>query len=259
MHSDREVPAARSVANAIAFALLLICGATLALNPDWVDRPLAKAVNNLTRDQGLANELALGITYPTLQGLIVVSLVWYCWFSSADQSRARIVGGTFAAVSAALIARLLQHALPTSPKPIFDPLLEIHVPAVLGDLEALRATSFPRSHTFPSPRATLFAGLAIGIYVVQPRLGLLALSCTAAAELSRIYLGLHYPSDMVGSFGLAAAMVWILQIQWALRLGLLFVRWERCSSPIFYMCAFVASYLMATTFEDLRNLAAHVL
>jgi membrane-associated phospholipid phosphatase len=253
---SRDVSAARCIANAFACSLLLFAAGILALHPDWIDRPLAKAVNSLTRDHEFANELAFGIAYPTLQGVIVVSLLWCCWFSGVKDSQARLVSGIFAAVLAALVAGLLQHALPTSSKPILDPLLALDPPAILGDVDSLREASFSNLHTFPSERAAMFGGLAIAILLVQRKLGLLALGCTIVPELSRIYLGLHYPADIVGSFALAGAMVWVAQIPQISKLGLLFVRWEGTSPSTFYMCAFLASYQMTTAFEGLRDFAA---
>jgi hypothetical protein len=45
--------------------------------------------------------------------------------------------------------------LPKSSKPIFDPLLGLDPPTVLGDVDSLRAAaSFSNLHTFPSERAT---------------------------------------------------------------------------------------------------------
>jgi membrane-associated phospholipid phosphatase len=256
----REISDSRCLTHAIAFSLLLLAAATLALHPDWLGRPLARAINSLTADRPFTNALALGVSFPTLQGVIVVSLVWCCWFSGIDaQLRARIVSGSLAAVLAGLLARLLQGVLPTSPKPIFDSLLGLRLPDVFGDIDSLRASSFPDSHTFPSERATLFAGLAIAILLVRPRLGWLALGCTMLAEISRIYLGLHYPTDIVGSLSLAAAMVWLAQTRWAVELGRRFVGWESSSASTFYMCAFFASYQLATAFQDLRDLAAQLL
>jgi len=153
----------------------------------------------------------------------------------------------------------LQRTLPTSPQPIFDPLLQLHVPAVLGDIDTLRTTSSPNSHTFPSERATMFAGLAIAVFLIRPKLGLLALGCTMLADVSRIYLGLHYPADIIGSYSLAAAIVWLAQMQWSSELGLRFVRWESISPSTFYMCAFFAYYQVTTAFQDLRDLAGILL
>ena len=256
----RAVPHRRCLANAAAFSLLFFATAILALYPDWLNRPVAKAINSLTIDWQFANALAFSVAYPTLQGLAVVSLVWCCWFSGIKaELRAHIVSGTFAAILAGLIAHLLHRTLPTSPQPIFDPLLQLHVPAVFGDIDTLRTTSSPSSHTFPSERATMFAGLAIAVFLIRPKLGLLALGCTMLADVSRIYLGLHYPTDIIGSYSLAAAIVWLAQMQWSSELGLRFVRWESISPSTFYMCAFFAYYQVTTAFQDLRDLAGILL
>jgi len=224
-----------------------------------VKQAVAKAINSLTMDWQFANALAFSVAYPTLQGLAVVSLVWCCWFSGINRIASHIVSGTFAAILAGLIAHLLHRTLPTSPQPIFDPLLQLHVPAVLGDIDTLRTTSSPNSHTFPSERATMFAGLAIAVFLIRPKLGLLALGCTMLADVSRIYLGLHYPTGHHRSYSLAAAIVWLAQMQWSSELGLRFVRWKVISHSTFYMCAFFAYYQVTTAFQDLRDLAGILL
>jgi membrane-associated phospholipid phosphatase len=251
---SRDRSETRCIANAGAWSILLFAAGILALHPDWIDRPLAKTINSLTRDHDFANALAFDLGDSTVQGVIVVSLLWYCWFSVVKESRAGLVSGVFAAVLAALVARLLHYTLPTSSKPIFDPLLGLDPPVVLGDVDSLRATaSFSNSHTFPSERATMFGGLAIAILFVQRNLGLLALGCTMAVELSRVYLGLHYPADIVGSLALAGALVWVAQIARISKLGLPFVWWEGAFPSTFYMCAFLASCQMVTAFEGLRD------
>jgi membrane-associated phospholipid phosphatase len=232
----------------------------MALNPDWFDRPVAKAINSLTIDHQFANVLAFGIAYQTLQGVTIVALVWCCWFSGLTPDlRARLLSGAVAAILAGIIARLVQRGLPTSPKPIFDPLLHVDLPPVLGDIEVLKATAFPSSHTFPSERGTMFAGLAIAVFLVRPKIGLLALACTATVEVSRVYLGLHYPIDVFGSFSLAAAIVWLAQMRWSSELGIGLVRWEMASPATFYPCAYLASYGTSTAFQDLRDLAGQLL
>jgi membrane-associated phospholipid phosphatase len=256
----RDLSQSRPLLNAVLFSLLFLVAAMLALNPDWFDRPIVKGLNSFTADWQFANVLAFVLSYPTLESAIVVSWVWCCWFSGIEADlRARMVSGALAAVFAALISHFVQWMLPTSPKPIFDAALQLHLPGILGDIESLRTNSFPDAHTFPSDRATMFAGLAIAILLVQPKIGLLALGCTVAAEISRIYLGLHYPTDIVGSFSLAAALVWLAQMPWGPALGPWFVSWERSSAATFYMCAFYLSYQVTNRFQDLRELAAHLL
>ena len=159
-----------------------------------------------------------------------------------------------AAVVAGLVAVLWQRVLPSTPKPIFDTTLRIHAPSVLGDIDALSA--FSGSPSFPSERGTLFAGLAIAVFMVQRRVGILALGCTIGMECCWIWLGQHYPTDIIGSFCLAAGMVWFAGTVGGLRLGTSCLRWKHTSAPTFYMCAFFASYHIATAFQDVRNLLA---
>src|ERR1700680_2165512 len=101
----REVSHPRYVINSILFLLVFLGTTILRLYPDWFDRPVAKALNNFAMDHHLANKLAIGAAYPTLEGMIVVSLLWYCWFSdTSPELRARLVIGAGAAVFAGLIA-----------------------------------------------------------------------------------------------------------------------------------------------------------
>jgi membrane-associated phospholipid phosphatase len=252
----REVSHSRYLINSILFLLVFLGTTILRLYPDWFDRPVAKVLNNFAMDHHFANKLAIGAAYPTLEGMIVVSLLWYCWFSdTSPELRARLVIGAGAAVFAGLIAHFLRYTVPPTFKPIFDPSLQLHPPDVLGDIDVLRANAFPNSPSFPSERATMFAGLSLAIFLVRSDLGLLALGCIMVVEFSRIYLGLHYSTDIIGSFSSAAALVWFAQIRWGSELGLWFVGWERTSPATFYVCAFLASYQMTTAFEELRQLA----
>lgn len=250
----------RYLINAVAFSLPLTGAAILSIYPDTFNRPLARMINSLTSFSTLVNQIAFVLTDPTVQGVIAVSLVWYCWFSVAEiQLRAKMVSGTVAAVIAALCAHFLQQTLPITPKPIFDPVLQLQAPSTLGNIEILRTTSVPNFHSFPSERATLFVGLAIALFLVRPRIGMLALGCTMLTELSRIYLGLHYPADLIGAISLSAGMVWLAQMRWSLEFGRWFVRWEQASAATFYMFAYPASYEITNAFGDLRALGSQLL
>ncbi len=74
------------------------------LYPNWFDWPVAKLLNDSTRKHPLASKLAFGAAYPTLEGMILVSLGWYCWFAETrselraglanrQRRRCRLCGG----------------------------------------------------------------------------------------------------------------------------------------------------------------------
>jgi membrane-associated phospholipid phosphatase len=255
MAQEQSEPA--PLKRAVASLLVFLAATVIALRPDWLDRPLARTINGAVSRWEDADRLAFALASPTFQTVSVVFLLWLCWRAEPNaQARARLASGAIAAVLAAMAAHLANLALPTPPKPIFDPAIDLHPLPVLGDIAVLKATSFVASHSFPSARATLFAGLAIAIVLVRSRLGAIALGCTLLTELSRVALGLHYPADIAGSFALAAAFAQLTQLRASAPIGLWFVRWERRSAPTFYAFGLLACYELAGGFQELRDLAA---
>jgi len=63
--------------------------------------------------------------------------------------------------------------------------------------------------SFPSGHATNSAGAATVVALAYPSLAVPAILITAAAGLSRIYLGLHYPSDVLVGYFLGALLGWL--------------------------------------------------
>jgi membrane-associated phospholipid phosphatase len=243
----------------LGFAILLLgvfFGSILLRRyPDFLDWPIARLLNRLTRKCTAANRIAIGVAYPTLEGLILTSFIWYCWFAdNTPVERARLVIGGGTAIMAGFVAHLVRYTVQAIPKPIFNPTLRLHPPDVLGDIEILKSQSFPDSPGFPSQRATMFAGLAVSIFLIRADLGSVALACTILVEFSRVYLGLHYPTDSIGSFSLGASLVLFSQNPWHSGLGLWFVKWESVSASTFYVCAFLVSYQIVTAFHEIREL-----
>lgn len=58
----------------------------------------------------------------------------------------------------------------------------------------------------PSTHATLAGACALGLYLVRKRLGVIAGLAALLLGLSRVYVGLHYPSDAVGGLVLGAVV-----------------------------------------------------
>src|SRR4051794_21016246 len=214
--------------NAIGFAGLLAGVITFCLKPGVFDPAAARAPNRPAAKSGAASQLAKAITFPTVQGVVVVSLACGCWFARASPaSRERLLRGCVAAVLAAAAAHLVQGSLPPVPKPLFDPALQLDPLDVWGDIDSLRASSYAYAQSFPSERTTLFAGIAIAVRAAYRPIGLVALVGTAMVELCRVYLGLHYPTDIVGSFILAALLYVLVDSMPRFGFDRLTMNWER--------------------------------
>ena len=186
-----------------------------------------------------------------LNGVLFVALLWLIWFrDKREESRIRLFMGGVAAVLAGLLSRLLQLALPFHARPLYNPDLKLTWP--IGVPEG----TLKHWNSFPSDHASLFFALATLIWISDRRLGLFAFFWAAITSSARIYLGYHYPTDILGGAALGILMVILFQ-----RLPLppavyRLLDWERYASPSFYAVGFIASYLVGTLFNDVRAIAS---
>jgi len=234
--------------NVLASGAVFLAALALALFPDGFDRPLTEFINSFANRSALFDKLvAASSVHFTYTGVLLMALIWYCWFDTKDlETRARILVGTLASFGAGVVSRFSQHALSTHTRPFHDPTLNFHIPS--GSEQPYNTWN-----SFPSDHVAVFAGLVVVIYIARSRFALLAIVWTAIIEISRAYVGAHYPSDLIGGAALAAIVVWISQASWPMSLGRRAVMWAQSSPALFYMGAFFFSYQIATLFADIRN------
>jgi undecaprenyl-diphosphatase len=237
--------------NLFISAVVFIAAFVLALNPGIFDRPLTRLVNGFAGHSALFDGLTFVVfATATLPGAALLALVWSCWFATDNlRSRSRILVGVLASFGAGIISRFLQYTLPTHPRPFYDTALGFKMPLELH--EPLNTWN-----SFPSDHVTVFAAIAMVTYVARSRLAFVAMAFTALLELPRIYMGAHYPSDLIGGAALGSLMVWATQTSWFLSLGDRLIVWERRSPSLFYMSAFFVSYQIATLAGDIRWVAS---
>ena len=94
-------------------------------------------------------------------------------------------------------------------------------PTVVPQLEIAYQTSFPSGHSMMSAiiyltLGTLLTQFAGNLPRIRVYFVLCALFLTGIVGVSRVYLGVHYPSHVVG--GYAAAAVWVFGVAWVGRL-----------------------------------------
>jgi len=165
-----------------------------------LDTALFLSINgSATSPQGLT---ALAIFATTYLPQLVAGCIVGVFFAGDRQVKHRVLIMLFAVAIAWLLARLGQHFLP------------IDRPFILG----LGKQWLPHaaSHSFPSKHASAAFGLATAVVLVagQVRWKLCALCAALLIAWSRVYLGLHYPSDI-----LAGALVGVVSGWLAYRLS----------------------------------------
>ncbi len=66
------------------------------------------------------------------------------------------------------------------------------------------------SFSFPSGHAASIAGLAVAVYSLNPKLGVVLFIMAILTGLSRIVLGVHYPTDVLAGWILGAVIGWLV-------------------------------------------------
>jgi undecaprenyl-diphosphatase len=183
-----------------------------------------------------------------LSGVVLMALLWYCWFKDARaRCRMQLLFGIFVAVMAGVLSRILQHTLPFHLRPLYN----LHLKYPIG----LEPGPLSHWNSFPSDHACIYFALATVVFLSHRLGGIVALLCAAITCSTRIYLGIHYPSDVLGGAILGSFLVAVLT-RFPLPNGVYrILDWERVAPPSFYAFAFIASYLIATLFTELRGIA----
>jgi undecaprenyl-diphosphatase len=184
-----------------------------------------------------------------LNGVLFVALLWFIWFrDKREESRIRLFMGGVAAVLAGLLSRLLQLFLTFHCRPLLSADLKLTSPI------GVESGTLNHWNCFPSDHAALFFGLATLIWINDRRLGVFALFWAAIVSSTRVYLGFHYPSDILGGEALGIFMVILFQRFPLPALVSRLLDWERKASSSFYAVAFITSYQAGTLFNDVRDI-----
>jgi undecaprenyl-diphosphatase len=189
-----------------------------------------------------------------MKGGVVTALVWWTWFGShkdRDLVRGHIIATLVGAVMAIGVGRGLALTLPFRPRPVHDPAVDFLLPY------GARAGMLDSWSSFPSDHAVLFFALAAGLWFAWRRVGSLAmLYAVVVISLPRVYLGLHYPTDiLVGALigiGIATLANWHVIRLLVARPAL---RWLRASPSSFYAFLFILTFQISVLFTDGRDLA----
>jgi membrane-associated phospholipid phosphatase len=145
-----------------------------------------------------------------VKGAVLILFCW-AWFRNVacqDLHRRILLAGLASPFAAFLVGRLLIRVLPYRDRPIFDATLQWRPPyGATGSW----AHQFTRDwSSFPSDHAALFGALAMTLFLVSRGAGLIVLLYSLLfIDFPRVYLGLHYPSDILGGLIIGFVVAWI--------------------------------------------------
>ncbi|MEU9730936.1 phosphatase PAP2 family protein [Streptomyces sp. NPDC048002] len=136
--------------------------------------------------------------------LAVVLLVLWCWWSvrrrggeDAASSVAALVWAPLAAAVAVLVNVPIRGFV-ERPRPFLD-----H-----QGLEVL--VSGKTDFSFVSDHATITMAMGVGLFVANRKFGLFGIALGLLEGFCRVYMGVHYPTDVIGGFALGTAVTLLL-------------------------------------------------
>ena len=77
----------------------------------------------------------------------------------------------------------------------------------LPHVTTVQACPGPTDYSFPSDHATVAAALAAGLWLIDRRLGAIGTALALLEGFSRVYLGQHYPHDVLAAFVLSSLII----------------------------------------------------
>ncbi|MFF8384762.1 phosphatase PAP2 family protein [Streptomyces kanasensis] len=141
--------------------------------------------------------------YGIMLALVLVAL--WCWWSvrrrGTPEDSATAVAGLIWAPLAAGIALLVNvpiRGFVERPRPFLD-----H-----EGLEVLVAGK--TDYSFVSDHATMAMAIGVGLFVAHKRFGLAGIALALTEGFCRVYMGVHYPTDVVGGLALGTAVALLL-------------------------------------------------
>ncbi len=223
-----------------------------------LDTLLLEYINSFSRVSGSFDSFVFFIAGNHLiKGAVILLLFWWLWFLQDEGEKIRrekLISTILASFIAMMTGRVLALTLPFKLRPIHDESTEFLLPYSMSP-GALNGWS-----SFPSDHAVLFFCLSTGLFFVNKKVGIVAIVYTAViVGLPRVYLGLHYPIDIVVGAIIGGTVAWLCQRPTFIsKISAPVLRWSAVRQQYFYPLLFLVSYQIADMFNNTRDILSYV-
>jgi len=224
-----------------------------------LDTSIARFVNSFAhRSWTLDTFVCFLASSHLFKGVLVMAVFCFLWFQASNaasrfqitEKRGILLHSLLICIPGLVAARWLARVLPFRQRPLFIP--SLHLNRAYGfDSDALEPWS-----SFPSDHAVLFFALATGIWLVNKKAGLFLYFYTIVCiALPRIFLGIHYPTDILAGALLGFTLGYSAKFD-ALRSVVVArsaSRLQEFSPGLFYACWFFLVCQTAVLYGPLRG------
>ena len=175
----------------------------LADGSDSIDWTLVSRINGFARDLPgwLDSVLSFLGEYGVPLALVLMLVVAWNWARRREDAPSAVAGVLWAGLASgiALVLNIPVRAIVQRPRPFV---------AHPGQLDLL--TNHQANGSFASDHATFTAAIAVGLLLIHRKFGLIAAGLAAFEGFLRVFMGVHYPTDVVGGYALGTSTVLLL-------------------------------------------------
>ena len=177
--------------------------AGLALDGSNPDISLLYDINGIAKDAPRWFDRVMEFVgeYGIIVGLVVLVLLsWGSVRKRPQDAPAGVAGLVWAPLAAglALLANIPIRGFVNRPRPFVD-----H-----QGIDVL--VSGKDDYSFVSDHATLTMAIGVGLFMASRKYGLIGIGLALLEGFCRVYMGVHYPTDVIGGFALGTAVALLL-------------------------------------------------
>lgn len=188
-----------------------------------------------------------------LKGGLFAATLWWGWFRSDKNQwhdREHIISTILSCFVAIGLAKAFALMLPFRFRPIHNVGLNFLLPY------GAEKTWLTGWSSFPSDHMVLFCSLSAGLLFISKKIGILAFVYAAVfIGFPKVYLGLHYPTDIIGGAVIGVGIGWLGNLYiYRSNISKLIVRWSHLKPGLFYSLFFLSTFEIAELFNSPRDL-----
>lgn len=188
-----------------------------------------------------------------IKGGVIMALVWWGWFKNNGKNQDRreaILAAMLSGFMAIVAGRLVASALPFRLRPLHDASIHFVLPYGASPNELKLWSSFPSQHTL------FFTALGVGMMYISWIAGaFIILHMLVFIALPRVYLGFHFPSDILGGLVIGTVVAILMNIRavrhaYASRV----LAWHDRHPSAFYAMFFIVTLQLSSMFSGALDL-----